>query len=479
MPRVRTTKSLAKRIDLQYFTRRSVFGKWRLWLSVGIPVLGVAWLVYARVARNQNVYTKGPLSSAHAVLTTNCSLCHVTQASFRATVPDKACIGCHDAPAHNQRQVFTPSCSSCHVEHVGNVRLAETSDSGCTQCHSDLHTNSGPPVIEAHITGFDRGHPEFLPLRPGQSDPGTINLNHYVHLQPTLRGPSGAVQLVCDNCHRPINTNEPWPYSVAVVQPASQQPVLAGPADTQQRKRRTTEAGGGAYMTVIRYVNQCAACHVLQFDRIIPEPAPHDKPEVVHAFITQRYTTYLAQHPEALRLPILEIDDGMPAGLTESALRPTRSEPLTLASSPSDWVEKRTAEAERLLWNKNCKICHASTQHDGPGLPQSVKAIIPSRWFPRAEFDHQAHRMLTCLACHAGISNSRQTSDVNLPGIALCRQCHEQAGRSALAAEGRCFECHSYHDWRKERRINGIMDIAQPKSSTTNPPGNAKSSLEQ
>jgi hypothetical protein len=31
-----------------------------------------------------------------------------------------------------------------------------------------------------------------------------------------------------------------------------------------------------------------------------------------------------------------------------------------------------------------------------------------------------------------------------------------------LAAEGRCFECHSYHDWRKERRVSGVMDIAQP-----------------
>ena len=469
MPRVRTAKSLAKRIDLQYFTRRDAFRNWRLWLSIGIPALGACWIVYALVSRNQNVYTKGPLSSAHAVLTTNCSLCHVRGASFRALVPDKACLGCHDAPAHNQRQTFTPNCSSCHVEHHGTARLAETPDSGCTSCHGHLKTADGQSAVDPHVTGFDKNHPEFAPLRPGHSDPGTINLNHFVHLQPTIRGPNGAVQMVCEDCHRYVNTQEAWPYSVAVVQPSSQQPVMVGAADTQQRKRRSVESGAGAYMTTIKYVNQCAACHVLQFDRIIAQPAPHDKPEIVHAFITQKYTDYIAQHPEGLRLPVLAIDDGMPPGLTELALRPTRTEPLTIASSPSEWVRERTAEAERLLWNKNCKICHRSTQHEGLGLPQSVTAIIPARWLPRSEFDHQAHRMLTCVACHSTIPNSRQTSDTNLPGIALCRQCHKQAGASEQAAEGRCYECHSYHDWRKERRTNGIMDIAQPKPPATIP----------
>jgi hypothetical protein len=278
--------------------------------------------------------------------------------------------------------------------------------------------------------------------------------------------------MTCDDCHRPLNTSEPWSYSVTEVQPASQQPVQAGAADVQQRKRRTVEMGGGAYMTIMKYVNQCAACHVLQFDRLILEPAPHDKPEIVHAFIMQKYTEYVAQHPEAVR-------EGMPTDLTETALRPTRTESVSGALSPADWIQQRTAEAERLLWNKNCKICHASTEHEGSGLPQSVKAIIPARWLPRAEFDHQAHRMLTCTSCHASIPNSRKTADVNLPGIAVCRQCHKQRGRSASAAEGRCFECHSYHDWRKERRINGIMEIAQPGNTSTTQGGNSTSTPAQ
>jgi hypothetical protein len=143
-------------------------------------------------------------------------------------------------------------------------------------------------------------------------------------------------------------------------------------------------------------------------------------------------------------------------------LRPTGPAARAIATSSTDWALQRTAEAERLLWNKNCKFCHISTEHSGEGLPQSVKAVIPARWFPRAEFDHEAHRMLTCVACHSTIPNSSKTSDINLPGVALCRQCHKEAGASRQAAEGRCFECHSYHDWRKERRVNGIMGISHP-----------------
>jgi hypothetical protein len=464
MPRVRTTKALARRIDLQYFTRRDLYRKWRLWLCIALPVIALTWVVISKASGNQNIYSKGPLSSSHAVLTKNCQVCHLRDTTFRAHVPDKACLGCHDAPVHSQLQTFTPACSSCHVEHVGRMRLAETADIGCTQCHGDLRVKEGAPMIDPHVSNFDGKHPEFAALREGQTDPGTIRLNHYAHLLPTIRGPKGAVQLVCDDCHRPTNLQQPWPYSVAQVQPASQQPVDVGVADTQQRKRYSISAGGGAYMARIKYVNQCAACHGLQFDQLIPQPAPHDQPQVVHAFIAGKYRDYIQAHPEALRKPVLDIATSSDPQLPGEALRATPAEASQLAGSPSEWVQLRSQRAERLLWNKNCKLCHASTEHEGAGLPESVKAIIPPRWLPRSEFDHESHRMLACVSCHNRIPESRQTADLNIPGIALCRQCHKQGGASQLGAEGRCFECHSYHDWRKEKRISGIMEMALPKT---------------
>lgn len=465
MPRVRTTKALAKRIDLQYFTRRDLFRKWRLWLSLALPVIAVIWVLISRTSGNQNIYSKGSLSASHAVLTKNCKVCHVRGTNFRAHVPDTACLGCHDAPAHSQWQTFAPACSSCHVEHEGRTRLAETADVGCAQCHADLHTKDGAPPIDSHVSNFDTRHPEFAALRDGRLDQGTVNLNHFAHLQSTIRGPRGAVQMVCDDCHRPTNSQQPWPYSVAEIQPASQQPVDAGVADTQQRKRRSVAAGAGAYMSRIRYVNQCAACHTLQFDSLIPQPAPHDQPQTVHAFIMNKYQDYIQARPEALRIPAQDIQLSETSGFVSEALRPTRTTPSQLANSPAEWVQLRTQAAENLLWSKNCKRCHASTEHAGTGLPQSVKAIILPRWLPRSEFDHEAHRMLACVSCHTHIQNSIKTADINIPRIVLCRQCHKQGGASQLAAEGRCFECHSYHDWRKERRITGIMEMAQPKDS--------------
>ncbi len=38
--RIRTTKKLAKRMDLQYFTQPHPFRSWRLWLSILVPVVG-------------------------------------------------------------------------------------------------------------------------------------------------------------------------------------------------------------------------------------------------------------------------------------------------------------------------------------------------------------------------------------------------------------------------------------------------------
>src|SRR4029077_21249743 len=158
--------------------------------------------------------------------------------------------------------------------------------------------------------------------------------------------------------------------SVAEVQPASQQPVDVGVADIQQRKRRSIAAGAGAYMTRIRYVNQCAACHTLQYDKLIPQPAPHDQPQVVHAFIMNKYRDYIQAHPEALRSPAQDISAGEDLLFAPEALRPTRTEPGQIASSPGEWVQLRTQAAEELLWSKNCKRCHASTEHEGAGLPQ-------------------------------------------------------------------------------------------------------------
>ncbi len=465
MPRVRTAKKLAQRIDLQYFKKLRGFRRWKLLLSIAVPLIAAGWLLAERVTSKSAVYSAGPVSSAHAVFGQNCATCHVQNAGFSAPVQDKACLACHDAPLHHANQTVTPACSSCHLEHKGKFKLASTTDAACVQCHGDLHIKEGQLKYDPHISGFDRQHPQFLRLRQGSFDPGTVNLNHHAHLQPTLRGPNGPVQMQCGDCHRPAGVNRAWPYAIATAQadhgtPATSSAINSQGSDFAPHTRSLAETGNGRYMQPIRYADQCAACHVLQFDPLISEPAPHGDTAKARAFVESSIRQLVKDHPELVRKPITtgyrdEIE------LTRNFLRATRDYVTMPAqpTTPENWVEQRIGMAERLLWKKDCKVCHEQTTGEPDTIPSTVKAVIPARWLMHADFDHQAHRMLSCESCHAHIADSKLTSDVNLPGIETCRRCHKEAGPMANAAEGRCYECHSYHDWQKEQPVKPKYDL--------------------
>ncbi len=190
--RNRTTKALAKRVDMNYFARPHWLRSWRFWLSVAVPLVALGWFFAQRAQGGQKMYSSGPLSASHAAFTKQCSLCHLQQAGggYFLTVQDKACLSCHDAPAHHANQAFTPDCTSCHVEHKGALRLSATASATCTQCHSDLRTKDGASKFEASVTSFEKKHPDFRVARAAAKDPGGLKLNHYAHLQPNLIGPN-------------------------------------------------------------------------------------------------------------------------------------------------------------------------------------------------------------------------------------------------------------------------------------------------
>lgn len=441
MPRAKlTTKKLAQRIDMHYFKRPHPLRRWRTILSIGLPALAFVWLAWAALGHNNRVYSSGKMSKGHAVLTARCAECHVKAAdSFSARASDQACRSCHDGPIHHANQLFTPNCSSCHTEHRGRRRLAATADADCIQCHANLHTSGAPTQFVHNIEKFGAGHPEFAALRPGGLDPGTIKLNHAVHLKAKLLGPNGPVQLDCDDCHREAASNSTWRFGGA------QQANKSVPANFDPPSRIMARA----YMAPISYANQCLACHTLQFDKRFQESVPHDKPEIVHAFIVQKFQQYIAAHPEDLRVTA-----------------PTRNlpqQPLAPAVrvlTPQQWVAERVAESELLLWRKTCLLCHTLTNSPGAPLPLVAKSNIPQRWFQHAVFSHDQHRLLKCLECHARAAKSQETADILLPGIQTCESCHHSGAESA---ESRCFECHTYHDWSKEKPVKGKLVISESR----------------
>jgi hypothetical protein len=139
--------------------------------------------------------------------------------------------------------------------------------------------------------------------------------------------------------------------------------------------------------------------------------------------------------------------------------------PLPVPRNRQEWMDQQIMVADRLLFDKGCKLCHAMPAGNeaagGQRLPVVAKSSIPVRWFAHAEFSHDSHRLLTCTSCHNRVPESRETADILLPGIASCRSCHEEGGPRRDAASGQCAECHSYHDWAKERPTKGQFTIPQ------------------
>lgn len=446
MPRSRlSTKKLVQRIDMDYFKRPHPFRRLRSILSICLPLLALIWLGRYALARNNRVYSSGTLSRSHAVLTQECGACHLKESgSFSAKASDRACESCHDGPIHHANQTLQPSCSSCHQEHRGHLRLAATADTTCTQCHANLSNNGLSPHFAHDITRFDGGHPEFAAVRPGSSDPGTIKLNHAIHLRHDLKGPTGSVQLDCGDCHRTAATKESWKFGSTI--PAGAQVDAKDVPPSRQT--------GRANMVPIAYAKHCSACHGLQFDPRFQEQVPHDTPAVIHAFLLQKFQLYIPSHPAELR--VIAPNQNLP------------QQPVTTTSrvlTAQEWVTLRVAESEELLWRKTCPQCHALTLAPNAQLPLITKSNIPPRWFTHAVFDHDAHKFLKCTECHAAATTSQATADVLLPGIQTCEKCHH---RGAESAESRCFECHTYHDWTKEKSAKGSFTLRAGAASTGN-----------
>ena len=139
------------------------------------------------------------------------------------------------------------------------------------------------------------------------------------------------------------------------------------------------------------------------------------------------------------------------------------------AANAAEWMARRSAADERILWNKTCVECHETVSTGaqplasavGTGavpLPVYAETSVTQRWMPRAAFDHGPHAMVTCESCHAARQSAR-TADVLMPPRAACATCHAPE----RGAESRCFECHRYHDWRQSHPVTPSFSLTDFK----------------
>lgn len=475
MARTRTTKKLAQRIDLNYFKRPTQLKRAKLWLAILLPAIALAWIAGHFIARDSRVYSSGRLSNPHAVFETQCTACHVQRAEeFSAKAENSACLACHDGPIHHEEQTRAPNCAECHVEHRGKIKLSAASNQACATCHANLLVKGGETHFPSGIRSFEDGHPEFDAAENNNIDTGTIKLNHKLHMQPIRRSANGPdAQLDCGDCHRPAaSAGAAWPYGDAKYMAAT---VSYLDADNFQLGGRSGLAphnppSGRELMAPVKFANACAACHLLVFDKRFDEGVPHDRPDVIHAFLVKKFAGYIAGHPNELR----EMQD--PSRELIGKRLPPRMQTLTM----SQWVEEKVAVAEELLARKTCAQCHGMAlqklpdtaiarwmaSHESsntgqippgrvaPAVPQRFPMVAAAntklRWLPHSKFDHSAHTGFTCVSCHSKALKSTDSSDILIPGVATCKTCHAPGPNHA---ESRCFECHTYHDWAKRKDV--------------------------
>src|SRR5580692_83164 len=452
MARLRTTKKLAQRIDLNYFKRATPFKSAKLWLSVLVPLLALGWIAWHGAARDSRVYSSGRMSEAHAVLEKQCAACHVQQAGeFSSKAADSACLACHDGPVHHDEELkaAVPACATCHMEHRGRVNITAASDQSCAECHANLKANTGAAPYATHIHSFADEHPEFAALHDAKKDPATIALNHAIHMKPIRRGPNGPmVQLECADCHRSAASATStaaateWKYADAryVAANVSYKVDVESSPPATRTLASPRKTSGRELMAPVKFPTACAGCHLLTFDKRFEDGVPHDTPEIVHAFVVKKFQDYIAAHPSELRVPRDPNRD-----LTGKIIAPE-----VRVLSPAQWVTERTTDAEELLWRKTCQQCHRLEISASTSLPRITPTRVTQRWLPHARFDHDAHRGFSCVGCHTRALTSSESADVLVPGITNCKTCHAPGPDHA---ESRCFECHTYHDWAKRKEV--------------------------
>jgi hypothetical protein len=495
----RTSKSLADRIDPQFHRRPNPLrrAKWPIGLA-GL-VLPLAWVGLMHLSGNRTMYQAGPVSIAHQFIAHDCRQCHTTPwqtaarlarlDAERVATPDAACLVCHAGPIHHDNQITRfHHCADCHREHRGHAELSRIDDRFCVACHRDLKVDDGGiagPSIDFATRVVDfASHPPFAIHRDDPSPPAgghgvhkvaarssapggapwvdkaAIHFNHHVHLtspQVLLPATDGraARALLCADCHQPDSAGEA--------------------------------------MSPIRFEQHCAACHQdqLQFDPgpfagQVDSQLPHRDVEIVRGVIRQRLSEALLAKLPADQRP----DDAVPPDGQAQQSSATDGDAIDrffqrrlkppAAPADRDWqaIEAAVRSVEAVLFlpsdrpavngkpvhGRGCAYCH-QVEFD-PAAPEPVRIVppeVPSRWLRHARFNHAAHRMLDCLACHGQAMDEQQgqaTATIMLPRIDTCQACHTGPGRGA---RNDCVQCHWYHPRPRQPadQFHGMLGLEQ------------------
>lgn len=449
MARLRTTRSIAKRIDLSYFKQEHPFRRAKRNLSILLALTAGIWPAALAFKDDQTIFSGGPMSVRHSQVADSCRDCHRADYAQRWLHPERwqaemdlDCLRCHAGPAHHLNQTdflrgqMAAKCSVCHQEHHGRPQLSELKAEHCAQCHADLQKL--PAVAEPHhpqclikrdhlfdvqITSFETDHPDFqVVARHAEgkaSDPTKLQFNHYEHLVPDTDAKRAEFQ--------------------KLLKPMAARPGV-GPGHAKHTLKLQCAFchqpdGDGEYLKPVRYEQHCRDCHSLAAE-IDGEPVrlPHEMPDVVRDFLRSRLAG--GKDEDELSIAVFEqetfIFDADPA-----------------ACSKCHVIDMGDASPEQPPVLEDTGIHRGRRGYEYEGEPR--------RWLVHSRFDHNAHRELRCTQCHTATEQSKLTSDILIPAMWSCKQCHSQAG----GARTTCVECHTFHDHSRDLGIEGTLRVGE------------------
>jgi predicted CXXCH cytochrome family protein len=374
------------------------------------------------------LWLSGPLHASHQFIGSDCNACHA--APFKP-VPNERCAACHESVQHHvpigkpEAQLFTRfTCEACHVEHEEPSILKQGDTRLCVDCHGRLEQMK-PDTTLRNITDFGANHPEFRfsmlsapdPARPDRwvrlrmaadekarhAENSHLDFSHEQHMNSRgIQSPSGDRVLECADCHRPDDS--------------------------------------GRTMLPIRMETACAECHSLLFDENDSRTlVPHGDLAKLFRSLQEYYSREFLERSSAASR-----DRGLPRRPGSEATVMARDE----QRRARDWADNQSLQiARELLEKRLCVDCHVVSKVPGrSGFDQwRLEPVrLTRQWMPFAQFDHASHRTTPCVNCHEGGRRSKESSDVLMPVIAECKQCHGGAQEDTkLASE--CVMCHQFH----------------------------------
>ncbi len=372
---------------------------------------------------DDSVWLSGPVSSVHRYFVEDCAACH--EKPFRQ-VRDTACLACHqdmaqhsDDTAMLQHPAFAgQQCTDCHREHNGPHSVSAQSPTLCTDCHANPDKEFAAAKLQP-ASSFSTAHPEFAPriaafdIKTGkfsfskQRQPSaqlreTTNLvyPHDVHLNPKgIDSPEGKVVMQCADCHQ---------------------------ADSR-----------GVSFEPVNMEKHCASCHRLDFDPDDPDrELPHGRPEQIQGVVRDYY------YAKALQGGVM---DGSAPAVVQQRRRPGETLPRDSARAALDWADARARRTMvDVFERRTCHYCHQVQRSDDPAKPWTVAPVnLQEHALDGARFDHGAHKAQPCSDCH-GADHSKLSTDVLLPELASCRECHGDTGSDRQVPSG-CTLCHAFH----------------------------------